>query len=188
MDVFRSLGVPKEKRESTYLAAFLSCWLCAFVLPETGEKFIHPRTCEVTSLMASGTTFSLAIHVLANIYRGLNGITKTAKPSHSRSFFSRHYLHEWLTHYFKTHYVLQPPPSGPLMVHYSWPQMMRNDIGDVYELIHKGRVSDLGCLMLGRNRSEILIDDGDLDEDKSSNLISLRDGFRPIYWGATSLC
>ena len=37
LDIFRGLGVLNEKRESTYLAAFLSCWLCDFALPETGD-------------------------------------------------------------------------------------------------------------------------------------------------------
>jgi len=100
--------------------------------------------------MASGTTFSLAILVLASIYRGLNGITKAVKPSHSRLFFSYHYLHGWLAHYFKTHHVLQPPPLSPLMVRYSELQMTHSDIGDARELIHEGRISGLGCLMLNR--------------------------------------
>ena len=62
---------------------------------------------------------------------------------------------------------------------------MRNDIGDVCELLHERRVSDLGCLMLGRNRLETLINNGDLDEEKSGYLISLRDGFLPIHRGFT---
>lgn len=39
--------------------------------------------------------------------------------------------------------------------------------------------------MLGRNRLETLIDDGNLDVDKSGHLISLRDGCLPIRRGAT---
>lgn len=180
LEVFKSLGVPKERRESTYLAAYLSCWLCVFALPETGEKIIRPGTFEAASLMASGTTFSLAIPVLASIYHGLNGLTMAAKPSHSRSFFPWHYLNGWLAHYFKTHHALQPPPLGPLMVRYSGSQMTRSDLGDVRELIHEGMVFDMGCLMLGKNRSETLIDDGKLGSDRSDYLISLRDGFLPI--------
>ena len=151
LEVFKSLGVPKEMRECTYLEAYLSCWLCAFVLPEIGEKLIHPGTFEATSLMASGTIFSLAVSVLASIYHGLNGLTTAAKPSHSRSFFPWHYLHGWLAHYFKTHHVLQPPPPGPLRVRYSGSHMTRSDHGDVRELIHEGRVSDVDCLMSRRN-------------------------------------
>jgi len=151
LEVFRRLGVPKEKRESTYLAAFLSCWLCVFVLPEIGEKFIRPSTFEVASMMVSGTTFSMAVPMLASIYHGLNGITKAVKPSHSWSFLPCHYLNGWLAHYFKTHHVLQPPPPAPLKVRCFGSEMAWSDIGDAHKLIHEGRVSDLGYLMLGRN-------------------------------------
>jgi len=146
LEVFKNLGVPKDRRESTYLAAYLSCWLCVFALPKTGEKFIHLDTFEADSLMASSTIFSLVVPVLASIYHGLNGITTVVMPYHSRSFFSCYYLHGWLTHYFKTHHILQPPPSGPLMVLYSGSHMTCSDLRDARELIHEGRVSDVGPL------------------------------------------
>ena len=103
-----SLEAPKEKRESTYLVAFLSCWLHVFALLETGERFIHPGTFETAHLMASGSTFSLAIPVLGSIYCGLNEITNALKPSCSQSFFPYHFVYGWLAHYFKNHHVLQP--------------------------------------------------------------------------------
>jgi len=49
--VFDALKVPDDRRGSTFLAAFLSCWLCTFVLPEDEKGFIHPGTFEVTSNM-----------------------------------------------------------------------------------------------------------------------------------------
>jgi len=70
-------------------------------------------------------------------------------------------------------------------VRYSRSHMTRSDLGDVRELIHEGKVSDMGVLMLGRNRSETLIDDGNLDLDNSDYLISLQDGFLPIRRDAT---
>jgi len=42
----------------------------------------------------------------------------------------------------------------------------------------------MGCLMLGRNQSEALIDEGNLDVGKSGYLICLRDGFFPICQAA----
>ena len=71
------------------------------------------------------------------------------------------------------------------MVRYSGSHMTRSDLGDVRELIHEGRVSDMGCLMLRRNRLDTLIDDGNLDLGQSDYLISLRDGFLPIRRDAT---
>ena len=68
--------------------------------------------------MVVGCTYSLAVSVLARIYRGLNGIFSVGKPSNSMSFFPAHYLYGWLACYFSTHYALDPTPAGPLMVHY----------------------------------------------------------------------
>ena len=56
---------------------------------------------------------------------------------------------------------------------------------DAREFIHEGRGSDLGCLMLRRNRSKTLIDNGKLDVDKSGYLISFRGGFLLIRRGTT---
>ena len=122
--------------------------------------------------------------MLVSIYHGLNGITTAAKPSHSRSFFPCCYLHGWLAHYFKTYHVLRHPPPDPLMVCYFGSHVTRSDLGDACELIHAGIVFNMDCLMLGRNRSETLINDGNLDVDKSGYLISLRYGFLLIRQGA----
>jgi len=73
------------------LAAFLSCWLCTFALPEDEKGFIRPDTFEVASKMAARCTFSLAVPVLARIYQGLNGIFTTTKLSNSMSFFPANY-------------------------------------------------------------------------------------------------
>ena len=69
--------------KSAYLAAFLSCWLCVFELPETRERLIHLGNFEMSSLMSSGYNFSLAIPMLASIYHGLNWITNAVEPSYS---------------------------------------------------------------------------------------------------------
>ena len=66
------------------------------------------------------------------------------------------------------------------MVRYFGSHMTRSDLKNARELMYEGRVSDMGCLMLGRNRSEALINNGNLDSDKSGYLISLRDGSLPV--------
>ena len=117
--VFDAFEVPDDRRGNTYLAAFLSCWLCTFALLEDEKGFICPGTFEVASNMAAGCTFSLVVPVLASIYQGLSGIFSATKPSNSMSLFPAHYLYSWLACYFSTHYVLDPAPASPLMVHYS---------------------------------------------------------------------
>jgi len=57
------------------------------VLAETGVRFIRLEIFETASSIASGYTFSLAIPVLASIYRDLNGITNAVKPSYSWLFY-----------------------------------------------------------------------------------------------------
>jgi len=180
LDVLRGLGVLKEKRKSTYLAAYLSCWLYVFALLETGDQLIRAETFEADSLMASGRTFSLAVPVLASLYCGLNGIAYTAKPSYLRSFFPCHYVYGWLAYYFQTHHVLHPAPSGHLMVRYYGPLAVRGNIGDAPMLIHEGKVFKLGCLMLVKNCVEVILDDRKLDDTRSDYLVALRDDFLPI--------
>ena len=51
--VFDALEVPGDTRGRTYLAAFLSCWLCTFALLDDEKGFIRPGTFEVASNMAA---------------------------------------------------------------------------------------------------------------------------------------
>ena len=51
--------------------------------------------------------------------------------------------------------------------------MKRSNIGDAGNLIHKGKIPDLWCLMLGKNQSQALVDNGQLEEDKASYMMSL---------------
>jgi len=117
--VFDALEIPNDGRGNTYLAAFLSCWLCTFAVPEDKKGFIRPGTFEAASKMVTGCTFSLAVPMLASIYRGLSGIFSATKPSNCMSFFPAQYLYGWLACYCNNHYVLDPALAGPLIVHYS---------------------------------------------------------------------
>jgi len=81
--------------------------------------------------------------------------------------------------------VLQAAPSSPLMVRYSSKVTKYSNIGDVRELIHHGKVSKLGCLMLAKNRIEAIVDNGKLDDDRFDYLVAFRDGFLPIHRGTS---
>ncbi|KAA0063074.1 uncharacterized protein E6C27_scaffold468G001920 [Cucumis melo var. makuwa] len=72
--LFAELGIKDDLKDETYLAAFLSCWLCLFVFPQKGS-FLHPGVFRAASLMAADTIYSLAVPVLANIYHGLGGMS-----------------------------------------------------------------------------------------------------------------
>jgi len=71
------------------------------------------------------------------------------------------------------------------MVRYSNYQMKRNNIGDACNLIHEGKLPDLMCLLLAKNQLDIFLDDGKLDEGKSSYLILLRDGLFSTHHDTT---
>ncbi|PHU30487.1 hypothetical protein BC332_02580 [Capsicum chinense] len=40
--LFHKLGFKSDKKDDTYLASFLSCWLCVFVFPTMVEDVIRP--------------------------------------------------------------------------------------------------------------------------------------------------
>jgi len=71
------------------------------------------------------------------------------------------------------------------MVHCSSPFPRRSNIGDDRKMIHEGKVSKLGCLMLAENRPGIIVDDGKLDDARSNYLETLNDNFLPICRGAS---
>ncbi|KAL2921930.1 H(+)/hexose cotransporter 2, partial [Bienertia sinuspersici] len=160
--------------QTSYVAAFLSCWLCAFVLSENDKSLIRPSTFEIATLMVRGQTFSLAIPILASNYRRLNIISRSSKPAYSGAPFSTHYVYGWLAHYFNTNYVVDPPPSGPLMVFFSEAQGVKCFNGqEAPTLIYEG----------SKNRIELLFDDGTLKSAHFNYLISLRTGFLPLRFG-----
>ncbi|KAL0411691.1 UNVERIFIED_CONTAM: hypothetical protein Slati_3758800 [Sesamum latifolium] len=66
--LFEKLCIEGNLKEEVYLAAYLACWLCTFVLPDKNVNSIRPSTFKMASMMANGRRVSLAIPVLASIY------------------------------------------------------------------------------------------------------------------------
>ena len=95
--LFAELGIRYNLKDETYLAAFLSCWLCLFVFLQKGS-FLRPRVFRAASLMATGTIYSLEVLILANIYHGLGLITKASNSiGHINFHFPTYYIYGWLT-------------------------------------------------------------------------------------------
>ena len=63
MKVFDNHGIAEADVKKTYLATFLACWLCKFVLSWGGVNLIRPRVFKVASRMAQDETFSLVVPV-----------------------------------------------------------------------------------------------------------------------------
>ncbi|KAG5523751.1 hypothetical protein RHGRI_030662 [Rhododendron griersonianum] len=103
--VLDDLGVEKDVKEETNLAALLSCWLCVFVLPNKQVDQIRPGVFKVASMMAQGKRFSLAVPVLASIYHGLREITSSPNPSKCGAAFPIHYVYGWLSRYYDSYFL-----------------------------------------------------------------------------------
>jgi len=69
--------------------------------------------------------------------------------------------------------VARPTPLGPLMARYFGPPTQHSNIGVAHKMINEEKVSELGCLMLAKNRPEIILDDEKLDDARSDYLVAL---------------
>jgi len=74
--IFSKLRVRSNKKDETYVVAFLSIWLCAFGFPKV-ENSIRPETFKMASMMAGERKISLVVPDLASIYHGLNKISRS---------------------------------------------------------------------------------------------------------------
>jgi len=57
--VINALEILIDRREGTYVAAFLSCWLCIFALSEDEKRFIRLATFKVASNITVGYNIAL---------------------------------------------------------------------------------------------------------------------------------
>ncbi|KAA0034815.1 hypothetical protein E6C27_scaffold213G00490 [Cucumis melo var. makuwa] len=160
--LFAELGIKDDLKDETYLAAFLSCWLCLFVFPQKGS-FLRLGVFRVASLMAVGTIYSLAVPVLANIYHGLGLITKASNLIGRMDFyFSMHYVHGWLAHYFGTHYPLPTEVRGPKMTNFSGEgESIYFGEYEARELIHNGARIQWHANIQNRSKHERMVDTHD---------------------------
>ncbi|KAL0293301.1 UNVERIFIED_CONTAM: hypothetical protein Scaly_3144100 [Sesamum calycinum] len=117
--LFAKLCIERSIKEEVYLAAYLACWLCVFVLPGKDVNSIHPSTFKMASLMENGRRVNLAIPVLASIYEGLNTVATSPKPAGTSHSFPIHFVYAWLACYFKTHYSVWQELRGPKMTRFS---------------------------------------------------------------------
>nr|GLL16931.1 uncharacterized protein LOC105964676 [Ipomoea trifida] len=101
---FVELNIPQNLEQEVYLAAFLACWLCTFVLPGNPTATIRPETFNMACKMAKGIKVCLAPPVLASIYYGLNSILESISPGQMGTPFPIHYVYGWLSAYFNTHF------------------------------------------------------------------------------------
>ncbi|KAL0402723.1 UNVERIFIED_CONTAM: hypothetical protein Slati_4302200 [Sesamum latifolium] len=138
--LFEKLCIEENLKEEVYLAAYLACWLCTFVLPGKDANSIRPSTFKMESMMVNGRRVSLAIPVLTSIYEGLNIIASSSRPARTSPSFPVHFVYAWLASYFKTHYPIWQGLHGPKMTRFSGEGGAKPfkfiDNGDAKELDH----------------------------------------------------
>ncbi|KAJ8432328.1 LOW QUALITY PROTEIN: hypothetical protein Cgig2_032335 [Carnegiea gigantea] len=108
--------VAKGQRTETFLAVFLSCWLCTFILPVRDAGCIRPGTFSIASFMASSVGYCLPPIILTSIYKGLNEISHSSHPDRSGGHFPAHFLYAWLAKTFDMYELVNEASSSPEMV------------------------------------------------------------------------
>ncbi|KAL0461278.1 UNVERIFIED_CONTAM: hypothetical protein Slati_0015400 [Sesamum latifolium] len=176
----KKMGISKE----VYLAAYLDCWLCTFVLPSKDVNSIRPSTFKMPSMMASGRRVSLAIPVLVSIYEGLNTIATSSRPAHTSPSFPVHFVYAWLAYYFKTHYPVWQGLRGPKMTRFSGEGGAKYyDPQEARKRIHNAEFVSWACNMIAKDRPFKFIDNGDAKELDHDYFIAIRSSYLTLRQG-----
>ncbi|KAL0298013.1 UNVERIFIED_CONTAM: hypothetical protein Scaly_3076100 [Sesamum calycinum] len=155
--LFANLCIERSLKEEVYLAAYLSCWLCVFVLPGKDVNSIRPSTSKMESLMANGRQVNLAIPVLASIYEGLNTVATSPKPAELRG-------------------LKMTRLSGEGGAKYYEPREAR-------KRIHKAEFVSWACNMLVKDEPFKFVDDGRAEELDHSYFVAVRSSYLTLRQG-----
>nr|GMD14893.1 ABC transporter G family member 11 [Ipomoea batatas] len=182
---FVELNIPQNLEQEVYLAVFLACWLCTFVLPGDPTATIRPETFNMACRMARGIKVCLAPPVLASIYYGLNSISESFSPGQIGTPFPIHYVYGWLSAYFNTHFKT---PSlmllSPKMVTSSGEGGAKHyDRIDARKRIFKGEHASWLCTTRQNGRDFFFCDDKRGGKDNFEYFICLRPGFLVLRQG-----
>ncbi|KAH0764902.1 hypothetical protein KY285_000773 [Solanum tuberosum] len=175
---FAELGVVESFRDETYLATFLACWFCKFVLPNKKADCIRASVLKVSRLMSHGEIFSLAVPVLASIYRGLRDIYTSSNLGSCDILLPIHYVYGWIGWYFETYYRVTRPQRGVRMWKISGKKMEKHfDLVDARKLFQQVNVHNLHNLAMLQGKELHIDDSGKLSISQSDFLIGLCSSF-----------
>ncbi|KAL0406004.1 UNVERIFIED_CONTAM: hypothetical protein Slati_3914300 [Sesamum latifolium] len=182
--LFEKLCIEENLKEKVYLAAYLACWLCTFVLPGKDVNSIRPSTFKMASMMANGRRVSLAILILTSIYKGLNIIASSSRPARTIPSFPVHFVYAWLASYFKTHYPIWQGLRGPKMTRFSGEGGAKYyDPQEARKQIHKAEFVFWACNMIVKNRPFKFIDNGDAEELDHDYFIAIHSSYLTLRQG-----
>ncbi|KAK4390361.1 hypothetical protein Sango_2099400 [Sesamum angolense] len=182
--LFAKLCIERSLKEEVYLAAYLACWLCMFVLPGKYVNSIHPSTFKMASLMMNGRRVNLAIPVLASIYKGLNTVVISPKPTGTSHPFPIHFVYAWLACYFKTHYSVWQELRGPKMTGFSGEGGAKYyESREARKRIHKAEFISWVCNILVKDGPLKFVDDGHAEEVDHNYFIAIRLSYLTLHQG-----
>ncbi|XP_057797554.1 uncharacterized protein LOC131013483 [Salvia miltiorrhiza] len=176
--LFVKLKIDESYWDETYLAAYLACWLCSFVLPEGDATLIRPSTFKMACIMASQQKVVLTVPVLASIFRGLNKISDSVEPFRLRAAFPAHFVYAWMAYYFKIHFPLERDSCTPKMVQYSGEGGARfYDDVKARKQIRKGDQVAWSCTMYSWDKDISFIDDENAKESDFCYFMAVRSNY-----------
>ncbi|KAL0411541.1 UNVERIFIED_CONTAM: hypothetical protein Slati_3743800 [Sesamum latifolium] len=182
--LFDKLCIEGNLKEEAYLAAYLACWLCTFILPGKDVNSIRPSTFKIASMMASGRRVSLAIFVLANIYEGLNTSATSPRSARTSPSFPVHFVYAWLASYFKTHYPVWQGLHGPKMTRFFGEGGAKYyNPREAQKRIHKAEFVSWACDMIVKNKPFKFVDNGDAEELDHNYFIAIRSSYLTLHQG-----
>lgn len=175
---FMKLALKEKHWKETYLAAYLACWLCSFVLPDGEVNSIRPETFKMASMMAAQRRVILNVPVLVSIYKGLNAISRSPDLSQVQATFPIHFVYGWMAHYFKTHFPVDPKMLIPKMVLFSGEGGARSyDVSEAQKRIFKGDQISWTCTMFTDKKDISYTDDGKASESEQCFFMAIRSNF-----------
>nr|GLL37515.1 zinc finger BED domain-containing protein RICESLEEPER 2-like [Ipomoea trifida] len=121
---FVTLGIPRIQEEEIYLAAFLACWLCVFVLPSTPSNAIRSETFRMACIMAQGRrVYEIEKKKLKNNLESVSKVSLTTDCWKSKNqkieymIVTRHWIDSsWKLQKRVLSFINIPPPRGGLQI------------------------------------------------------------------------
>ncbi|XP_038701637.1 uncharacterized protein LOC119998390 [Tripterygium wilfordii] len=188
------LELSTTKIDELEIAAYLSIWLCRFVLP-SGDDHLRPATFKVASRMAAGVRYSLVPPILASIYKGLTQTFSSERKDLGRitQSFPGHFLYGWVALHFPRGIfdIIDTSFGRPTLRRYS-------GILNVYQFWEPNMI-DCRKLLRGNMDSKNFkwvvshppkqvgdqTDVGDLSEEIQEFMMSIRPGYLPCRRGSS---
>nr|TKS09069.1 uncharacterized protein D5086_0000097120 [Populus alba] len=182
---FKELNVPSHIQDEVYLAAFLSYWLCKFVFPSKDVGFIRPSTFKVASMMAAGRQFSLAIPVLASIFKGLKEVQSALSVTARDIPFPIHFLSSWLAEKFGNHQTTISPSKLVGMMKYAGVGLAKHFNESQAHALFRDPKRVIFPALLPLAKVGVLYDDGNLSILESDYFMCIRSGYLTLRYDDT---